>query len=240
MENNSFEQQLEELWKERVETQFLYHGMSKRDLTDPLDPGKDPFAEKHSQLFKLIKVLQQALAKGFQFKVHEGYSGMSFRLSDILNWSKRDLKDKGIDFTSSPEDGLGYSLNYQGSQLKQNFKYITDNLPGRKNDEFLASCMTEHCWSVVAELNSWLREGEDDKKRVIVQVSCSAPIFDNCHGSLPIGSLKVFSRNIIDTLNKKKHPLTIETAVGLLPGGDFCYRIEQPLHLDEFVKIKEV
>ncbi|MDP6778330.1 MAG: hypothetical protein QGI83_16365, partial [Candidatus Latescibacteria bacterium] len=170
--------------------------MGKHDLTDPLDPAKDPFAEVRPQLHRLIEVLSQALAAGFRFTLYEDHSRMSFDLSDILKWSKRDLDDGGIDFTSSYPDACGYSRNYRGSQLKQNFQYITSHLPDRRDDPTLAPCTSEHDWRTVSELNAWISCGGDDHTQVVLWVSRTASVFNDCTDCLPLGSLQVFSRNV--------------------------------------------
>ena len=236
----TFEQQLEALWEERVTSQHLFHGMGKHEVTDPIDPNHDPFAEVRPQFLRLIGALQQALAAGFQFTVHEDHSGMSFALRDIVNWSKRDLESGGIDFTSSYEDACGYSDNFQGSQLKQNLRYITDCLPDRKDDPILTSCMTDRDWSMVTELNSWISNGGNDQGQVVVWVSSAASVFDDCTMCLPVGSFHTFSRNVIVQIDNQGLPSAMESAIEVLPKRVFCYRIRQLLPLDGLVKIEEL
>ena len=89
------------LWKERVQDKFIYRGMGMHDIQDGLDPGKDPFRDIRPQLFRLISVLEEVMSRGFRFTVHEDHSGMSFSLNDIIAWTRRDLENPGLDFTSS-------------------------------------------------------------------------------------------------------------------------------------------
>ncbi len=236
----ALEQAIETLWKERVAGQHLFHGMGKHDLTDPLDPAKDPFAEVRPKLLRLIQVLSQALTAGFRLTVYEDYSGMSFDLADILKWSKRDLGDGGIDFTSSYQDACGYSRNHLGSQLKQNFKFITDHLPDRSDDSALAPFMTEDDWDIAAELNSWISRGGNDHTRIVLWVSRTSPVFDDCTRCLPLGSLQVFSRNIMTQIRGGGLPEAASSANDVLPDEPFCYRISQPLPLDGCVEIEEL
>ena len=236
----ALEQTIEALWKKRVAGQHLFHGMGKQDITDPLDPGQDPFTEVRPQLLRLIQVLDQALTAGFRFTVHEDYSGMSFDLSDILRWSRRDLADGGIDFTSSYQDACGYSENVQGSQLKQNFRYITDRLPDRRKDPALAAFMTAGDWDIVAELNAWISAGRSDHARIVLWVSRTASVFDDCAGCLPLGSFQVFSRNITAQIHRDGRPLTGSSARDVLTDEPFCYRIRQPLALDGCERIEEL
>ena len=236
----ALEQTLEGLWEERVAGQHLFHGIGNHDVTDPLDPEQDPFAEVRPQLHRLIEVLGRALTAGFRFTVYEDYSRMSFDLKDILEWSRRDLEDGGIDFTSSYQDACGYSKNWQGSQLKQNFRYITDHLPDRRDDAALAPFLTESDWKIVAELNAWISTGGSDHTRVVLWVSRAASVFDNRTGCLPLGSFQVFSRNVLAQMRREDRPLVASFAIDVLPAEPFCYRIRQPLSLDGCDRIEEL
>lgn len=237
---SAFKKQVEAIWREQVAGKHMFHGMGAHDLADPLDPAKDPFADIRPHLFQLIQALEAALEAGFEFTVHEDHSGMSFTLKDIVEWSRRDLEDGGIDFTASYEDGCGYSGNWQGSQLKQNFKYITDSLPERADDPILASCITGQEWAIVAELNEWLSKDGDDHMRVVLWVTRDNPVFDDCTGCLPLGSLETFSRNMTAQIAEKLLPLTVDSVASLLPTHGFSYRIKRPLLLKDAAKIEEL
>jgi len=164
---------------------------------------------------------------------------MSFKLKDIIDWSRRDLDDGGIDFASSYEDGCGYSDNWQGSQLKQNFKYITDSLPEKSSDPILASHITDQEWAIISELNSWLSKDGNDQARVVLWVARDQSVFDDCSSCLPLGSWATFSRNMVVGIEEKQMPLTIESARSLLPTHEFSSRIRRQLPVSEVAKIEE-
>ncbi len=107
-----FKRDLEILWHEGVNNKYLYRGMAAHDVKDPLDPGYDPFSEVQAHFLQLIEVLERVLAAGFEFTVYEDHSGLSFDLKDIVVWSRRDLENGGLDFTSSYESACGYSKNF--------------------------------------------------------------------------------------------------------------------------------
>jgi hypothetical protein len=235
-----FEQQIEVLWTEQVAGRFMFHGMSRQALADPLDPDVDPFTAVRPHLDRILNVLQSAVADGFQFEVHEIHSKMVFSLKDILNWSKRDLEIGGIDFTSSYRDACGYANNFQGSQLKQNIKTIAEHLPERKNDPILAERMSEHDWKCLSELNQWITTGGNDHSRVVLWIRRSAPIFDDCRRCVPLGSLDVFSRNVITQIEEKGLSKTTASAISLFPKRDFCQKIVRKLFHDELAGIEDL
>jgi len=238
---SEFENDIHDLWKERVDSCFLYRGMGLQDLQEGLNPDNDPFREIRPQLFQLICILENALSKGFQFTVHEDYSGMSFSLNDIITWSRRDLENPGLDFTSFYDNAAGYSRNFCGSQLKQNFKYITDHLPELSNDSILKSEICGEDWKIISRVNSWIIGGDNSHTRVIVWVKRSQSVFDENQRCLPLGSLQIFKRNVLREIEKRTLPVAIDSALSVLPkeSVEFHYRLTCPLGLQNIDKIEK-
>lgn len=235
-----FENIINDLWKERVDGRFIYRGMGLHDLQEGLDPDNDPFSEMRPQLFHLICILEEVLSKGFKFTVHEDYSGMSFSLNDIIAWSRRDLENPGMDFTSLYDNACGYSKNFCGSQLKQNFKYITDHLP-LANDPILKSEMSEEDWKIISLVNSWIVREDDDYTRIVVWLRRSQSAFDENRRCLPLGSLSIFKRNVVQEIEKRALPITIDSVLSVLPkeSEEFCYRLTTTVHLKDIEKIEK-
>jgi hypothetical protein len=236
-----FENAIKDLWNERVDGRFIYRGMGLHDLQEGLDPGNDPFGEIRPQLFHLISVLEEVLSKGLEFTVHEDYSGMSFSLKNIVAWSRRDLENPGMDFTSLYDNACGYSKNFRGSQFRQNFKYITDHLPEWANDPILKSVISEEDWKIVSLVNSWIVGKEDNHTRIVVWVRRSHSAFDENRRCLPLASLPVFNRNVIQEIEKRSLPITIESAISVLPkeSEEFCYRLTTDVHLKDIEEIEK-
>lgn len=236
-----FDNAIKDLWKERVDGRFIYRGMGLQDFQEGIDPDNDPFSEIRPQLFHLICILEKVLSKGFKFTVHEDYSGMSFSLNNIITWSRRDLENPGIDFTSLYDNACGYSKNFRGSQLKQNFKYITDHLPELANEPILKSEISEEDWKIVSLVNSWIVGEDDDHTRIVVWVKRSQSTFDENRRCLPLGSFPVFKRNIIQEIEKRALPITIDSAISILPNEleEFCYRLKITLYLKDIAKIEK-
>ena len=236
-----FEDAINDLWKKRVEGCFIYRGMGLHELQKGIDPENDPFSEIRPQLFHLISILEKVLLKGFKFTVHEDYSGMSFSLNNIIAWSRRDLENPGIDFTSLYDSAWGYSMNFRGSQLKQNFKYITDHLPELANEPILKSEMSEKDWKIVSLVNTWMVGEEDNHTRIVVWVKRSQSTFDENRRCLPLGSLSVFRRNVIREIEKRALPVTVDSAITVLPkeSEEFCYRLTTTIHLEDIDKIEK-
>lgn len=125
-----------EVWSQRVDTLYLYRGMSTTDLTDPLDPRRSMLSTALPMIDEFLCVLQRLVDKGFAFAVVEKHWGKTYRhdLSNIVAWSKNDLRNPRIDFTSSYQSAREYADNWQASQIKQNLKHITDHLPAHRED----------------------------------------------------------------------------------------------------------
>ena len=232
-----------EQWRERADAKHLFRGMSSRDLIDPLDPSFDPFQPIRAKLYRLIGILQRLLDGGFRFTVYEDYSGLSFDLRNILLWTKRDLDSPGIDFTSSYESACGHAKNFQGSQLKQNFKYITDHLPERRSDPLVQAAMDEEDWRFVSEINDWVSRKSPEHRKVVIWVrrSCSAFESDqnNC---ISIGSLEYFCDKVLTQIENEEGPHTIQSVKRVLAreSDPSRFRLVRPLRLKDMERIEEV
>ena|GEM_PF-1606009 len=233
-----------ELWREKVESEFVFRGMSAKDLRDPLDPSIDPFRPVKPRLFELIEVLERLVGAGLRFDVREEHFGQKYvsDLGVILLWTRRDLNNSGIDFTSSYCDACEYADCYQGSQLKENFKYITDHLPSRESDPVVQAHMTEREWSLVSEINNWISEESTGHRSIVVWVRRSCPAFDRDPRCLPVGSFDFFSSKILDALKDRGLPCTRDTANQVLPKEDdgFTVRLCRALNKEDIERIEEV
>jgi len=216
--------------------------MRLEDLSDPLDPAADPFQPIRPKLSTLIAVLRQQVARGFRFTVYEDYSSLSFDLKDILNWSKRDLDDPGIDFTSSHHSATGYAHNYHGSQLKQNLKYITDHLPAFRKDPVLAAGMTAEDWRIVDEVNKWISGSGTPCIKIVIWVRRPCPAFEVQGGCLPVGSFDYFIRRVMAVIERNGLSLTQAAIEMVVPpeSREFYVRAQRPILRAEIEKIEEV
>ncbi len=230
-------------WRDRVDGDHLYRGMGAHDLTDPLDPAHDPFGEIRDGLERLLVILQGLLDRGFQFTVYEDYSGLSFDLADIVTWTRADLRRPGIDFTSSHEDARGYARNFQGSQLKQNFRYITDHLPERRGDALLQACMTDDDWGLTREINDWVSRTCKQHRRIVIWVRRSCPVFEtDGDDGFPLGTFDHFRARVLARLAVRGLSQTVESARSVLPAatGGFCHRLTRPLRRGDIERIENV
>jgi hypothetical protein len=231
------------LWEETVHSRYLFRGMSAKDLTDPLDPSFDPIAPVRGKLRRLLEMLGGLLASGFEFTVHEDYSGLSFDLRDIVAWTKGDLDHPGIDFTSSYESACGYAQNFQGSQVKQNFRYITDHLPQRADDPLLKARMTADDWRLVSEINAWASDESPAHKRIVLWVRRSCPAFESDTEKGPVlGSFEHFCARVLRRMDAQGLPHEIGSVEQVLSqeSREFLVRLRRPLYLKDVEKIEEV
>ena len=230
-----------ELWQTRVDAQFLYRGMSAMDLTDPLDPTYDPFACIRAELLQLIATLERLLDAGFNFTVHEDYSGCAFPLRDILAWTRGDLSHPGIDFTSSYVSACGYVQNYRGSQLKQNFRYITGHLP--EDDPLIRRHMGEAEWRLVKTVNRWMSTESAAHRPVVIHARRSCHVFE-AEGTtcLLCGSFPFFRQQVLARLAADGLPCTPAAIAQIVPlaNAHFDLRLTNPLPLSCIEKVEEI
>jgi hypothetical protein len=238
-----FDAVLRAAWREHVERRYLYRGMSARDLADPLDPAHDPFAAVRARLYWLLDLLEGLLAHGFEFTVHEDYSGLSFDLKDIVAWTRCDLSDPGIDFASDHGSARGYAQNHEGSQLRQNLRYITAHLPDRRDDPLVRSMVRERHWAEIAELHEWAAGSSPEHRPVVVQVRRSCEAFEP-EGPQPllVGSCRRFRRSALALLEREGLPATAEGLADLLARQpeSFYVRLKRRLPLSEVQCVEEL
>ncbi|HIJ65581.1 MAG TPA: hypothetical protein HPP77_06465 [Candidatus Hydrogenedentes bacterium] len=239
-----------EQWRERVHGKYMFRGMSSKDVASGLEPSSDPFKEIRPHLYALLDVLERLLGAGFQFTVHEDYSGLSFDLRDIVCWTRGDLDNPGIDFTSTYESACGYAQNFQGSQLKQNFKYITIHLPDRKSHPLVQQLVAEEEWQLVSGINSWVSRLSESHKSVVIRVRRSHPVFDDpcpifetSQGvSLPLGSFERFCERAVTCIRNKGLSLSEASLRRVLPkeSAEFCFRLTRPLRTEDIESVEEI
>jgi len=237
----AIEQFLHEQWQSRIDSKFLYRGMSARDLVDPLDPETDPFSPIRPPLLTLIERLYLLLDAGFEFTVHEDHSGYDFSLRDILNWTAGDLANPGLDFTSSHEGACGYGRNFQGSQLRQNFKYITEHLPERQNDPHVRQLWTNEDWQTVGTVHRWVANESIEHQQIVLWVRRSHPAFESeREDGILRGSCDFFRQRTIAILEQRHLPYTIEAITTVLPPADYQFdvRMKHPLPLADIERIE--
>jgi len=241
---------LRKVWKQRVEDKHVFRGMSAKDVRDPLDPSFDPFEPIQEELRRLVGMLESLVAAGLDFPVREEHFGREYvnPLLHILAWTKNDLTNRGIDFTSSYYDACSYADCWQGSQLKQNFKCITEHLLGmRGGNPVLQATIREEDWSVVSAVNAWVSAASPEHRRVALWVRRCCSAFD-AHSKradfivLPVGSFDSFSGAVQDALKERNLSLTDKTVRELLPKEEdgFTVRIHRPLKSQEIEKVDEV
>ena len=235
---------IEAVWKDRVRGRPIFHGMSSVNLTDPLDPGYDPFSAMRPTLYRLLDVLQGLLDAGSQFTVHEEHFGQKYShdLWHIVAWTRNDLDNPGIDFTTSYYDACGYADCCQGSQLRENFQYITGHLPGRREDPIIRERMGDAEWSLVDEVGNWIRRDANRHRSVVLHADRACPAFDADPRCQPVGSLEGFARKVQAALSEANLQCTPETLAQVLPSekDGFTVRMYRPLTKEYILEIEEV
>jgi len=237
----AFDDILRRTWREDVQSKYMYRGMSVKDLCDPLDPSFDPFAEIRPELDRLLTLLEDTVANGFEFTVVEDYSGFSFPLRNILAWTRNDLNNPGLDFMSVHAGG--YAQNFQGSQLKQNFRFITAHLPEHRNDPTIRARLTADDWELVSEVNAWMSRKDPRHKPVVIWVRRTCLAFETDPiKRIPVGSFEYLRDRVLERLAEQGLPQTAESVAKVLPGESqtFDIRVMCPLPLSEIEKVEDV
>jgi len=232
------------VWEERVRGRPIFHGMSSINLTDPLDPACDPFSAMRPTLYRLLDVLQGLVDVGFQFTVREEHFGQRYShdMRLIVAWTRKDLDNPGIDFTTSYYDACGYADCCQGSQLKENFQYITAHLPGCREEAIIRERMGDAEWSLVDEVGNWIRRDAHQHRSVVLHVDRGCPAFDADSRCQPVGSLEGFARKVQAVLSEANLQCSPETLAKVLPSEQdgFTVRMYRPLTREYIMDVEEV
>lgn len=238
----TFNAQLRDLWQAEVNDKYMFRGMSRRYLADPLDPTHDPFIDVRHELYELCDVLELWIAKGLDFMVVEHTLGCTYTnpLGRILEWSRCDLDHPGLDFTSERSSAQGYSVNALGSQLRENFKIITGDLEEHLEQSGFGKHMTPDVSSLFETIRNWSHLEDPRHESIVLWVRRSHDCFDDHTGVSPVGAFDSFRRNIIEALEERQLPLSIESVLGLIPSDnqEFCVRLRAPLPLSGIEKIE--
>lgn len=229
------------IWEERINSQYIYRGMSVMDLKDPLDPGDNPHKDVLPQLYEFLTILEKIVNAGFLFKVIERHGNMTYEhdLRDIIVWTRRDLSNASIDFTSSYRAAGEYADCWQGSQLKQNLKYITDHLLQKRDHTILNTIMTDDAWTLFGEIVQWVSYESPDHKGIVLWISRTSSVFDSNRKCLLLGSFESFKNNILTEMEKMDFEINRQTVQKILPSGseEFYFRLTEPLSLKAVDKI---
>jgi hypothetical protein len=225
---------LRNIWIEKVDSSFMYRGMSSRAITDPIKYNLDPFKGIKSKLLEILRILKALSAAGCQFKIVERHGDREWQhdLGNIVDWSIRDLNEPGLDFISERYDAMTYADNFQGSQLRQNMKYITENL----------DIPDKRAKALITELKESILRSDPGHEGVVLWVKRSNKVFDNCKtSSLCLGSFEYFSEKVLLRLKEKGMLVAMDSIeqVIALEVPKFCCRVVKDLYLKDIYKIEK-
>jgi len=241
------DESIHEVWRKRVASGFMYRGMSAKDLRFPLDPSNSPFAGFAPEILRLLAMLRRAIETGLQFEIVETHWGQTYRheLSRIVEWSRRDLETPSVDFIGSHRAACEYADNWQGSQLKQNLKSITEQLPEHKHEPALRGAMGSEGWQLVEQVREWVCAAEPDHRRVVLWVRRSCPRFEP-HARCPLAGMREsFIQWVRRETERRELPPTPESVSALLPQSSqeedsLSIRLRRPLEEGDVERIEEI
>lgn len=233
-----------EFWTMRIGRQYLYRGMSLTNLTYPLNPLKNPFSAALPMIQEFLCVLQRLVDKGFAFTLIEKHWDKIYRheLRNIVAWSKNDLRNPNIAFTSRYESAREYADNWQGSQIKQNLKYISDHLPAYRKNPVITSEMNAQDWDLVARVGEWAGQQVPGHQGIVLWVRRSSNAF-RTNAEFPlVGQRESFQNWLLDAVKTKGLPLSREVIAQLLPPepDEFYAYLTRPLVQNEIERIEQI
>lgn len=234
--------QVENIWIRFVFQKFVYRGMDKSDLIFPLDPKKNPFEPYKTEIQKFFNIVDKICDAGHNFKIIETHFGKKYYHDPkkISIWSRRDLNKTGIDFTSIYENAVEYSDCWQGSQLKQNIKSLSEYLLSNANNRICSRTLTKNDIDVIHELNNWVNKRKDSNP-IVIHVRRDNDFFEASNQLLPLGTKDLFCQNVMNKICEHKIN-NHQDIITLLPNEteEFFCSICRPISEQEISKIEIV
>jgi hypothetical protein len=197
--NNRIENIIKHHWQQMVDNSYFYRGMSLNDLDLEskiiLDPNKNPLKDMMPLLMEYSEFLLNLIEKGLEFEVNDFYVEP---LQKVLNWTIRDIKNPGIDFTTNYADAATYAFNYGGSQVKHNFNIITSTISDCVNQPCFSEKERRQLLKLTKKVQELISIDKNIKhKPVVVKVKRSCAAFQNALvGELNIGSYQFFLERV--------------------------------------------
>jgi hypothetical protein len=244
MIDNRIKKVIKNHWLQMVDDSYFYRGMALHDLNLKskiiLDPQKNPLKDITPILLEYSEFLLDLIKKGLEFDVNDFYIEP---LQKVLNWTIRDLKNPGIDFTTNYADAVAYAFNYVGSQVKHNFNIITNNI---------SKCKNQACFASAIEKNNFLQTTKRirklilstscaDHKPIVLKVKRSCKAFQNdLSENLNSGNYQFFLKRVIREIAKNGGLMPDKAAFFLHQKSqtdNFNIRLIKPLYRKDVVEI---
>ena len=241
--DKKIEKIIKQHWRQMIDDCYLYHGMSLNDLDLEsqiiLDPRKNSLDGIVPLLMEYSKFLLDSVKKGLEFNVDDFYVEP---LEKVLNWTIRDIKNPGIDFTTNYADAAAYAFNYAGSQVKHNFNIIANTISRCKNQLCFNATEKKRFLQITKKVRELLLlESSIKHKPIVLKVKRSCEAFQN--GSmkeLNLGSYQFFLKQVTKDANQNSS-LTLDKITFFLhqksQTGSFNVRLVKPLRQNDIEEI---
>jgi hypothetical protein len=214
--------------------------MDKSDLIFPFDPKKNPFEPYKIKIQKFFSIVDEICDAGHTFKIIEVHFGKKYYHDpkNLSVWSRRDLNKTGIDFTSIYKNAAEYADCWQGSQLKQNIKSLSECLLSNAKSEICSRILTKDDTDIIHELNDWVNK-RGDSNPIVIHVRRDNDFFETSDQLLPLGTKDLFCQNVMDKIYKQKID-EHQDIISLLPNEteEFCCSICRPISEKEIFRIE--
>ena len=214
--------------------------MDKSDLIFPLDPKKNPFELYKTKIQKFFDIVDKICDAGHNFEIMETHFGKKHyhNPKNLSIWSRRDINKTGIDFTSIYKNAVEYSDCWQGSQLKQNIKSLTEYLLSNAKNEICSQILTKKDMEIIQEMNDWVNIHKDSSP-IVLHVRRDNDFFETSDQLLPLGTKDLFCQNVMDKIYEQKIT-ELQDIISLLQNEneEFYCSICKPISKKEISKIE--
>lgn len=193
------EKQLRNWYEKYVANNYLYRVYSSKYesqiKTKGLNPNKNPFETKKSDLFKLFSIVLRLKKKGFLMM---RWWGKPVDQEVVVKCTKKDLSKKYIDFAPKHKDILQYYTNLQGGALVNTILIFTEEILLKK------PVISEKELLLVKKLNKWAKK-EVQYKNKILRIPMTSTCLEKSHFQgfehkeydiSPFGTFKQFKKAI--------------------------------------------
>ncbi len=239
---NELNELVENYWEDHINAKCVYRGMDRNDLIFPFNPKLRPFETVSNLINSFFSTLNKLMQNGILFDIVETHFGISYKhsLQNIVSWSIRDISTIGIDFTSNYQAALEYADCWQGSQLKQNVKTISEYLISNRTRLKLSSILSEIELADIDKAKNWVNSRRNSKP-IIIHLKRSFNGFKESDKFLPLGTKEQFKTKMQKYLTSLEY-IEVNNIISLLSKevDEFCCSIIKPIDMADILHIEEI
>ncbi|MEK6886242.1 MAG: hypothetical protein AABW88_00235 [Nanoarchaeota archaeon] len=184
------------LWKEHIESQFLYRIVSEEYLPNikkhGFNPDKNPFRKMKKEFNGLFVILLRLKKQGIIIKRNWG---KIVDQEQVIRTTKKDLNKNYVDFTPNYKHIIQYYLGLRGGALVNTILIFTKEILKRKIK------LNRKETKIVKKLNKWAMKKTNVKNKAI-RIKASSKYLENAHFQVP--GMKKYTHSPFGSFNHFK------------------------------------